>query len=281
MSFFSKFLPNTPTSIQQVSRVALKRYESRSYALKEQTELSDACGKASLTYEFEDGTKTAVLGNSVVTITLSDARSRAKTKNPDGSTSNQIPVDTALALILNDQASAFSFATGGHILPPRKQLEEFLWSARLFFVSIRQIYEVEKEKKRKERENKKDQGIEQNDGQESESITQDLRVRTAKYLRKILDMGGSMDANEEEEAYHSLMVALDSETEEDRALDDMVFLASILNYPEDWSQKVYQEQIKEFVDTSRRFRSDDRSEEARIYLCGWKMLNSERDVLIA
>lgn len=90
-----------------------------------------------------------------------------------------------------------------------------------------------------------------------------------------------MTGKEEEDIYHSLMVALETETDEDPAVNDMVFLASILRHPEDWSQKVYQEQIKEVVNTSRRFRSDDRSEEARIYLCGWKMLNSKRDVSIA
>jgi hypothetical protein len=83
-----------------------------------------------------------------------------------------------------------------------------------------------------------------------------------------------MDMVEEEELAYNLNMALFRGTDGDHCLKDFLFLAGILKYPEDWSKGISKIEIMEVLATGHR--GGLRTEEVKIYLRGWKMLNVGR-----
>lgn len=120
--------------------------------------------------------------------------------------------------------------------------------------------------KQKEKEKDIDEG--------NEKVPKGLRIRAAEYFRKILDPSDFMGVREEVEMNYNLNMALFRDTEGDPFLKDFLFLAGILKYPEDWSKTLSETDVVDILATSGR--GGLRSEQAQIYLRGWKMLRLGR-----
>ena len=244
------------------------RYDTDTCALGEQ----DALDRASL--KFQCDKHSASLGNSMVTIDVPQTGdATAYLLSPDGSKRSNLNVDLALDLIISSQESALRFAlcksvatedpdaspscssVGGakagesssQIQTQPEQLPFCFQSARILLSGIHMI---------------------------GSQTSPESRKRIAEYFQKILGQSEYTDVQEEDGLQKELMAALGLDLEDDAAtgIDEMIFLTRIIGNPKDWLKGLNRKEIRGKLTMLQQVGYGDRSEEAKIYLRGWKMV---------
>lgn len=244
------------------------RYDTDTCALSEQ----DALDRASL--KFQSDEHSASLGNSMVTIDVPQTGdATAHLLNPDGSKRSKLNVDLALDLILTSQESALWFAScksvatedsdespscssvGGakagesssQFQTQPEQLPFCFQSARIILSGIHMI---------------------------GSQTSPESHKRIADYFQKILGQSEHMDIQEEDGVQKELMAALGLDLEDDAAtgIDEMIFLTRIIEDPKDWLKGLNRKEIRGKLTMLQQVGYGDRTEEAKMYLRGWKMI---------